>query len=431
MKIEKYINSMFDFIKNSPSAFHTVNSIKNELLKAGYTELCESDKWNLANGGKYFVIRAGSSVIAFRHRAEPRSFMICASHSDFPSFRVKNSDESAKGEYVRLPVEKYGGAILYSWFDRPLSVAGRVVLRTESGIKSELINIDRDLLSIPSVAIHLNRGINDGFSPNVAVDMIPLYSILGNEKGIRDIAAEILSVDSKNILSHDLFLYVRCEPLKFGANREFLLTPRFDDLGCVFTSLEAFLSAKDTAATPVIAVFDNEEVGSDTKQGAASTFLSDILRRMCSDDVAYTCALSRSFMVSADNAHAKHPNHPEFSDSDNAPLLTGGIVIKHNANQKYATDAISDALFSQICERAEVKIQSYYNRADMPGGSTLGSISNTRVSVSTVDIGIPQLAMHSAVETAAVSDVIDMIKALTEFYSTEIKLDGNEISLLK
>ena len=358
-----------------------------------------------------------------------RSFMICASHGDSPSFRIKNSDESAKGEYLRLPVEKYGGAILYSWFDRPLSVAGRVVLRTERGIKSELVNIDRDLLSIPSVAIHLNRGVNDGFSPNVAADMIPLYSILGNEKGIRDIVAEFLSVDAKNILSHDLFLYARSEPCRFGASEEFVLTPRFDDLGCVFASLEAFLSAKDTDSTPVLAVFDNEEVGSDTKQGAASTFLRDLLFRLCSSEVEYIRALSRSFMVSADNAHAKHPNHPEFSDADNAPILTGGIVIKHNANQKYATDAISDALFSQICVRAKLKTQAYYNRADIPGGSTLGSISNTRVSVPTVDIGIPQLAMHSAVETAAVSDILDMRKALTEFYSSEINVCGNEIEI--
>ena len=425
--MKDYKNSLFKFIKNSPSAFHTVASVKERLVAEGYVELSEGNAWKLADGGKYFVTRNGSSVIAFRKTAAARGFVITASHSDSPAFRVKASGESALGTYTKLPVERYGGMILYSWFDRPLSIAGRVVVRTDDGIAVKLLNVDRDLLVIPSVAIHLNRTVNEKFSPNPAQDLIPLLSAGGERVEIDKLIADELGVGAEDIISHDLFLYTRDDGRAVGANGELLLSPRLDDLECVYSSLEAFLDAKEQGMIPVLAVFDNEEVGSDTKQGAASTFLFDTLSRIFPERDDYLAALSSSYMVSADNAHAKHPNHPELSDADNAPTLNGGVVVKFNANQKYTTDSISAAIFTEACRACGVKHQTYYNRADMPGGSTLGSIANTKVSIPTVDVGLPQLAMHSAVETAGANDLCDMVCVLTRLYSSNIDIKGDKI----
>lgn len=421
-----HVNGLFEFIKSSPSAYHAVASVKRMLDAQGYTELYECDRWKLTIDGKYYVIRNGTSIIAFRTVRDARGFMITASHSDAPAFRVKATAEQL-GAYTRLEVEKYGGMIYYSWLDRPLSVAGRVLVRTPEGMESILVDIDRDLLTIPSLAIHMNRGVNDGAKFNPAKDLLPLYT-MGGQKGdlVGEVAAK-LGVMSENILSHDLFLYNRDEGKRIGKSGEFILCPRLDDLGCVYSSTAAFLAADNSHAVPVLAVFDNEEVGSETKQGAASTFLRDTLLRISGSDAALAVALENSFMVSADNAHAKHPAYPEMSDPDNAPLLNGGVVIKYNASQRYATDGFSDAFFRTVCERAGAKVQSYCNRADLPGGSTLGSISNTRVSVPTVDIGLPQLAMHSANETAGADDVEAMVKALTAFYSTSMLKKGTKV----
>ncbi len=422
----KHTEGLFEFIKNSPSAYHAVNTVREMLEAEGYTELYESDRWKLAVDGKYYVIRNGTSLIAFRTVRDARGFMICASHSDTPTFRVKVTPE-AVGAYTRLEVEKYGGMIYYTWLDRPLSVAGRVILRTPDGVESRLVNLDTDLLTIPSLAIHLNRGVNDGAKFNPAKDLLPLYSS-GAEKGdlVKSIA-EQLGVDIENILSHDLFLYNRDEGRRVGKDGEFILCPRLDDLGCVYTSTVAFLAARGAQSLPVLAIFDNEEVGSETKQGAASTFLRDTLLRISGSDQSLAVALENSFMLSADNAHAKHPSYPEMSDPDNAPVLNSGVVIKYNASQRYTTDGLSDALFRTVCKRAGVKVQTYCNRADLPGGSTLGSISNTRVSVPTVDIGLPQLAMHSANETAGAHDIDSMISAITEFYSTTMAKKGTKV----
>ena len=421
-----YIDGLFEFIKNSPSAYHAVNTVKQLLDGEGYTELYECDRWKLSVDGKYYVVRNGTSIIAFRTVRDARGFMICASHSDSPAFRIKTTPESV-GAYTRLEVEKYGGMIYYTWLDRPLSVAGRVVVRTPDGIESKLVNINTDLVTIPSLAIHLNRGVNDSATFNPAKDLLPLYS-MGTEKGeFIGRIAKSLGVNETDILSHDLFLYNREEGKRIGKDGEFILCPRLDDLGCVYSSTVAFLSSRDSGAVPMLAVFDNEEVGSETKQGAASTFLRDVLLRISGSESALSAALENSFMVSADNAHAKHPAHPEMSDPDNAPVLNGGIVIKYNANQRYATDGLSDAVFRSVCQRAGVKVQTYCNRADLPGGSTLGSISNTKVSVPTVDIGLPQLAMHSANETAGAYDVETMVTALTEFYSSSMLKKGTKV----
>ena len=317
--------------------------------------------------------------------------------------------------------------IFYSWLDRPLSLAGRVTVDTDDGVETRLVNIDRDLLVIPSLAIHMNRGVNDGYKFNPAKDMLPLYSLTGRGEIVMDVIAKEAGTSTDSVIGTDLFLYNRERGRVLGASGEFILCPRLDDLECVYSTMRAFLNAENNGAINVLSVFDNEEVGSSTKQGANSTFLSNTLAKIGAD--RYIEMLESSFMVSADNAHAKHPNHPELSDSLNSPVLGGGVVIKYNADQKYATDGLSAAIFTKVCKRAGVSVQSYSNRPDMPGGSTLGSIADTRVSVPTVDIGFAQLAMHSATETASSSDLDSMITALTEFYSVSIRKHGEKITL--
>lgn len=420
--------NLFNFINASPTAYHAVDNVAKALVSDGYTELSEGSEWNLVTGEKYFVKRNGTSIIAFRKGKTGAGFMIGASHSDSPSFRLKLSTDMS-GDYTRLDTERYGGMINYTWLDRPLSLAGRVSVRTENGIRNALVNIDKDIAVIPSLAIHFNRTVNDGYKFNPAKDLLALVGS-GDKKGsVLSLVAEELSVNAEDIISHDLFLYNRESAKTVGVCGEYILAPRLDDLECVFASLSGFLSAKETDATPVLAVFDNEEVGSETKQGAASTFLYDVLSRIANNSSEYYKSLSNSFMVSADNAHAKHPNFPELSDSQNAPLMNNGVVIKHNASQRYATDGVSDAVFSEICKRSEVPTQHFYNRADMPGGSTLGSISNTVVSIPTVDIGLAQLAMHSSTELAGANDPDRLADAFKAFYSTSLSVEGDSVSI--
>lgn len=421
------MKDLFEFISASKTPYHTVEKIKEILLYHGFLELSERSE-NFSDGCPHFTVKDGSSIIAFKGRRGARGFTVTASHCDTPTFRVKSSDLS--GSYVKLSTEKYGGMILYSWLDRPLSVAGRVTLRTRDGIAVRTVDVDRSVCSIPSVAIHLNRGVNDGYKFNPKDDMLPLLSI-SKDADITKLVASSLGVSADDIISSDLYLYNREEPKLFGANDEFILSPRLDDLACVYSSLSAFLSSEESESISVLAVFNNEEVGSETKQGASSTFLDNTLYRIAGDRKTYLGMLKDSFMISADNAHAKHPNHPELSDAKYAPVLGGGIVIKHNANQRYTTDAVSEAVLRVVAERSSVSVQDYYNRADILGGSTLGSISNTKVSIPTVDIGIPQLAMHSATETCAVSDINDMTDVLRELYSSTIVFDGNEIKITK
>ena len=424
-----YVNQLFDFIKKSPTAYHTVNTVKELLASAGFTEVIESDPASFSDGQAHFVIRGGSSIIAFKGRCEG-GFVITASHSDSPCFKVKN--ELSSINYTRLATEKYGGMIHYTWLDRPLSVAGRVVVKTDEGVKSVLVDVEKAALIIPSVAIHLNRGVNDGYKFNPASDLLPLAGMTDAKGALMSEIASRAGVTVDEIISHDLFLYNAEEGRVIGINDDLILAPRIDDLGCVYASLCAFLNAPASESNcAVLAVFDNEEVGSETKQGAASSFLDMTLRHIANDDKKYSAALYHSFMVSADNAHALHPNHPELYDSTNSAVLGGGVVVKYNANQRYTTDAISDAIFTTVADRAGTRLQRFSNRADMVGGSTLGSISNTRVSVSTIDIGLPQLAMHSATETSAVKDLEDMVKILTELYSSAIAKQGDEIKIIK
>ncbi len=421
-------NRMLTFINESPTCFHVIDNLKKELVKAGYTELSEKEEWNIApvsgkNGGKYFVTRNDSSIISFRiPKKDFKGFYMIASHSDSPSFKIKENPEmEVGGAYIKLNVEKYGGMLCAQWFDRPLSVAGRLIVKGKKGkVETKLVNVDRNLLMLPALAIHMNREANDGYKYNAQNDMLPVFGDNTAKDGFFDIVAYSAGVKKADILGHDLFLYNRVEPTVWGANNEYIASSRLDDQECVYTTFEGFLSAEDSENVAVHCVFDNEEVGSGTKQGAASTFLKDILTRinmaLGRTEEQYYTAVANSFMLSADNAHAIHPNHPEKADPVNRPVINGGVVIKFNANQKYTTDAVSAAAFKLMCDKAGVPYQCFTNRSDMAGGSTLGNISTTQVAVNTVDIGLAQLAMHSPYESAGSKDPEYMAAVSKVFY---------------
>lgn len=423
---------LLDFIEKSPSCFHAVENMKKELLAAGYQELSEHHPWSLNRGSGYFVTRNCSSLIAFRVPQEGfAGFQIMASHSDSPSFKIKEHAEiTVDGRFTKLNVEKYGGMICAPWLDRPLSVAGRILVNEDGRLVTKLVNVDRDLVMIPNLAIHMNREVNDGYAYNAQTDMLPLFGDAG-AGSLMKIIAETADVQEKAILGTDLFLYNRIKGTFWGAHEEFLSSPKLDDLQCAFSSLKGFLGAAPSRSIAVHCVLDSEEVGSGTKQGAASTFLKDTLVRINSalgnSGEDYLMALASSFMISADNAHSVHPNHRDKADPTNRPYLNGGIVIKYNANQKYTTDAVSAAVFKTVCERAEVPYQVFTNRSDMAGGSTLGNISNTQVALNTVDIGLPQLAMHSPYETGGVRDTYYLVKAAGEFFSSSVQTEGDGI----
>lgn len=422
----KCAKDMLDFIEKSPTCFHAVANISAALEREGYEKLEESADWEIVPGQGYYVTRNDSSLIAFRipEEGSPTGFHLSAAHSDSPSFKLKENPEMAvENLYVKLNTEKYGGMILSTWLDRALSVAGRVAVRKKEGTETRLVNLEKDLLVIPSVAIHLNREANKGTELNPQVDMLPLYAENsdGKKKNVlmRRIA-RAAGVKQEEILGHDLFLYPREKGRIWGENGEFVLSPRLDDLQCVYASVKAFLKSEPKNYINVCAVFDNEEVGSGTKQGADSTFLEDTLWRigegMKLSRSDYLRMVAGSFLISADNAHAVHPNHPEKYDPTNRPRLNGGIVIKFHGSQKYATDAVSAAKMRHICGTAGVPCQTYANRSDIAGGSTLGNISTSHVSVSSVDIGLPQLAMHSAVETGGVKDTKYAVDAFQVFF---------------
>ena len=416
------------FIQQSPTSFHAVETICRSLT--GFTPLREQESWRLEPGGKYYVTRNQSSVIAFTLPQGPwDAFQLIASHSDSPTFKIKeNAEVTVRGKYVQLDTERYGGMIMSSWFDRPLSIAGRVLAREGQGVSTRLVNLDKDMALIPNVAIHMNREVNNGYRFNPAVDTFPLWGSAQAKGTFRAEVAQAAGISEEDWLGADLFLYNRMEGKIWGAQQEYLSAPRLDDLECAYSSLQALLTAQPGQHVNVCCVFDNEEVGSTTKQGAHSTFLSDVLRRILlslgKGEEAYYTTLANSFMLSADNAHALHPNHPEYSDGENHAYMNEGIVVKFNANQKYTTDAVSEAVFHRICQQAGVPVQHYANRSDLPGGGTLGNISGSHVSINTLDIGLAQLAMHSSYETAGVKDLDYMIQGMRAFYEAEIKCLG-------
>lgn len=424
-------NQLLTFIENSPTAFHATKTIKEILVKNGFEELKEHCLWKLKHNKKYFVTRNQSSLIAFTTPITFTSLQVAASHLDSPAFKVKDHGVLIDNACIRLDVEKYGGMILSSWFDRPLSLAGRVIVQEDGKLQGQIINIEEDLLMLPRVAIHLDRTTNDGHKYDVQKEMLPLLG-QGSDCSLETLVARKTGVSGK-IVAMDLFLYNRQKGTIWGANKEFISAPRIDNLECTFALLQALLESQNETTLNMCLMFDNEEVGSGTKQGADSTFFNDVLARIkecfALSEQDFLTMIAKGFMVSADNAHSYHPNYKELYDPINCPMMNKGVVIKHNANQKYTTDAMSSAIFKHMCNEANVPYQDFCNHSNVLGGSTLGNIANSHVSLNTVDIGLAQLAMHSTYETAGSHDLQSLIDVMTYFYTHTITVEDDFLEI--
>ncbi len=428
---KNYALELGRFIQEHPSCFHVVEGSAEILEKAGYTLLSEADEWKLKAGKGYYLTRNGSSLVAFRMPEKPEftGFMVMASHCDSPTFKIKENPEmNVKGYYVKLNVEGYGGALFAPWFDRPLSVAGRVCVRTEKGIKTVNVNVDRDLVMIPNLAIHMNREVNKGYEYHVQKDLLPLFS-LNRDRQLMDLIAEECGLERKDIIAGDLFLYNRQAPSFWGADKEFLSSPKLDDVLCGYCSLMGFLESSPSQAIPMHVIYDNEEVGSSSRQGALSTLLKDVMLRICESlglgYSAYSAKIAQSFMLSGDNGHALHPNREEKCDPVNQPVLGGGVLLKYSASQKYTTDAISTGVVRAMAEKAGAPVQVFTNHSDIAGGGTLGNLSQHQIPLVTADIGAAQLAMHSPYETVAAKDVEAMVKLVRQTFSSALKLTAD------
>lgn len=423
MNVEK----LLDLIDKTPTPWHAVANVAEILTQKGFSRLQAVDS-SVYGAGNWFTERNGSALIAFRIPAEMDkktvSIRLSAAHGDSPCFRLKPNPNKGSG---RLNTERYGGGILSTWMDVPLALAGRVTVRTAKGLETKLIHTANPVAVMPHVAIHLNRDINTNQTLNPATDLVPLFSD-GSATAEQVIAREV-GAEAADVVGWDLSLVPHGRGFTFGSEGEFISSPRLDDLECVYTCLQGFLQAEAPKnVISVFALFDNEEVGSLSFAGAAGTFLKDVLARILPEEELRQGALARSFFVSADNAHALHPNHPELSDADNAPKMNGGVVIKYNAMQKYVSDGFSWSVFGEICRRADVPVQYYANRSDKPGGSTLGNLSEAQVPMRGVDIGAAQLAMHSARETAGSRDVDYLTRAMTAFYSADFSLSEDGLN---
>lgn len=431
--MREMMRDYFEFLNESVSPFHAVEEAAKRLERQGFQKLEESGLWQLQKGGRYYTTRNQSSVIAFDVPEErPGCYHITASHSDSPTFRIKKN-KAAGTYYARAEVEGYGGMIYSSWLDRPLTFAGRVVVRTADGLRTRLATADKDVFVIPNLSIHFNREVNKGYSYNPQIDLQPLYG--SGSSDLRELIAECLGNSrEEEIRDMDLVLAVRQKAGVLGVKDEFYLSPRIDDLGCAYTTLAGYLDSleyTDSGARDIgcgniriWAMFDNEEVGSGTRQGAMGDFLPAVLERIENQlglSVEESRQIrSRSLLVSADNAHALHPNLPDKSDREFPIILNQGIVIKYNASQKYTTTGMTAAVFEEICRKKDIPVQHFANRADAPGGSTLGNLLSHQLSIPMLDIGLPQLAMHSAVETAGCEDVLYMKRAVQAFYESGV-----------
>ncbi len=420
-EIRSAARKLLDQIAASPTAYHVCANIRRELLANGYRELPESEPWELKAPGGYFVERNDSSLIAFFPGSRPSAgYRVFACHSDSPALKLKEAPELEQGGYIRLNVEKYGGLLCAPWFDRPLSLAGRVIADDGAAISTRLVNIDRDLLMIPSLAIHFNREANDGYKYSIQKDLLPVFGDAADKGQLSSLISRAAGVRAEEILSQDLYLYARDRGTFWGAGEQYLSSPRLDDQECVWCGLAGLLTSDPGECTRVLCVFDNEEVGSGTRQGAAGTFFADVLERIeeASGRSAEErqIAIANSIMISADNAHAIHPAHIDKADPVNRPHMNGGIVLKFSANQKYTTDGISAAIVRKICRDHDIPLQIFHNHSDLAGGSTLGNISGTQVSMTTADIGLAQLAMHSPYESAGAEDVTHLIRFARAFF---------------
>ncbi|GKU31590.1 M18 family aminopeptidase [Clostridium folliculivorans] len=422
---------LIDFLYESPTAFHAVENVKKELTKNGFKELKEEDSWKLKKEGKYFVTKNDSALIAFKvgtGRIEEHGFKIIGAHTDSPTFRIKpNPEITAENKYIKLNTEVYGGPILNTWFDRPLSLAGRVTLKGKNPLfpETRLVNINRPILVIPNLAIHMNREVNEGVKLNRQKDTLPLLSMINEKlesgKYLLNTIAEELKVAIEDILDFDLFLYEFEKGCIMGLNNEFISSSRLDDLAMVHAGIKAIINTQASEATNIMACFDNEEVGSETKQGADSELLAHILERivLClgGDREHYFRALAKSFLISADLAHAVHPNNGEKHDPVLRPVINGGPVIKIAASQSYTSDSNSSVVYEEICKKAGVPVQRFVNRSDLRGGSTIGPISSTHLHIRSVDMGTPILSMHSVRELGGVKDHYYCVKSFETFYS--------------
>ena len=427
---------LVNFINNSPVSFFAIENVKRLLTDNGYLELLENKPYDVKPGDKIFFLRNGSSLVALNvgRNVTPDniSYHVIASHSDSPCLKIKPESDSKSDIYNRLNVEVYGGLIASTWLDRPLGIAGRVIINNEEGLESRLINLEDNLVMIPNLCIHFNRDINSGYNYDRSVD---LQAFVGQElegQPLRDLLAKNLRVEKKDIVNFDLYLYNHEQGYIWGSKKEYVSSSRLDDLECVFTSSKAFANSSNDNAINVLYIADNEEVGSMSRQGADSDFLEGILRNISAKlGGNYQNSIANSFLISADNAHAVHPNKPSISDPNNRPYMNKGIAIKYNAAQSYTSDAISGAIFQRICENVDVPYQFFTNRSDIRGGSTLGDILLSHLSFLSVDVGLPQLAMHSSFETTGTIDIKYAFKAFKEFYSSNIEINGNRYKISK
>ena len=420
---------LIDFINNSPVSFFAVQNVKELLIKGGYQELFENKPFSLMKGDKVFFTRNDSSLIALNIGEEFNEFApfhIIASHSDSPCFKIKPECDGRSDIYNRINVETYGGLIMSTWLDRPLGIAGRVIVNTPDGLENRLINLEDDIVMIPNLCIHFNREINQGyrFDPSSDLQVFIAQELEGSP--LKDLLSKALKVDSKDIVNFDLYLYNREAGYLWGKKKEYVSSSRLDDLECVFCSTKAFVDSNSQTSINVLYISDNEEVGSSSRQGADGDFLEVILKQVCNKlALDYSVSMANSFLVSADNAHAVHPNKPFITDANNKAYMNKGLAIKYNASQSYTSDSVSSSIFQKICDNAEVPYQFFTNRSDIRGGSTLGNILLGHVSMLSVDMGLPQLAMHSSFETAGTLDIKSAIKAFEQFYSSTILIDGN------
>ena len=411
------------FINENPNSFFVVDTLKKQYLELGYQELKLEEEWKLEKGKTYFVIKNDVSIVSFKignNLPEVPAIKIIASHNDSPSFKIKPEGMISSKLYSKLNTEPYGGAIMATWLDRPLGIAGRVMIKIDDQtIISKNVKFNTSVI-IPNLAVHMNRDLATNPSYNPQIDLLPIVSLTNMS------LEELFEKEGlENVIAHDLFLYNKEEAALCGVNNELLCAPRLDDLECVFASTKAFDNSNDEEGINICAVFNNEEIGS--YNSADSTFLSDIIDEIAKAfNLNKRAMLGKSLLLSADNAHAIHPNHPEKSDSTNFVEMNKGIVIKYQAGQRYTTEGIGASIFRSICDRVNTPTQNYTNRSDIRGGGTLGAILTTTVSVSAVDIGLPQLAMHSSYETAGTKDLEYMITAMTELYNSKLDKNNNE-----
>ena len=436
--VDSSLKELMEFLDESPVNYYAIKNVSETLSKNGYREIKENEPFKAKKGDKIFLKRNGTTLVALnigkKVLSETYSYHIIASHCDSPCFKIKPECDNVTDGYNKINVEPYGGMICSTWLDRPLAVSGRVLVKEKNGISSKLVNLKNDYVFIPNKCIHFNRDANSGYAFNMASDMQPFYAY-GSTNSYKSVIAKELKINEDAIKSFDLFLYNAEKAMLWGANKEFISSSRLDDLECVFTSMKAFIESDNESAVNVLYISDNEEVGSSSAQGADGDFLDSVMQR-CNLALGFNeenlrQAIASSFLISADNAHAVHPNFPGITDDKNKCYMNKGIAIKFNASQRYTSDAVSQAIFETICENSHSEYQHFANRSDTRGGSTLGNILLSHVSMLSVDIGLPQLAMHSSYETAGSVDVTYAIKAFKEFYSSNIKIDGEKYIITK